>query len=49
MGIIERLVDQASGKPVALVFHGACFQFSSGVHRWLDAHPDFHLLNRPMP
>ncbi|MCG5513988.1 helix-turn-helix domain-containing protein [Ectothiorhodospira shaposhnikovii] len=49
LGLFQRLLDQASGKPVALVFHGACFQFSPEVRRWLDAHPDFHLLNRPMP
>ncbi|WP_163560411.1 helix-turn-helix domain-containing protein [Halomonas sp. NO4] len=45
--LFQRLRDHAPDKPVALMFHGADFQASAEIRQWLDAHPDFHLINVP--
>lgn len=45
--LFERLLDQANGKPVVLVFHGAAFQASPEIQDWLADHPALHLINVP--
>ncbi|ANB03459.1 helix-turn-helix domain-containing protein [Ectothiorhodospira sp. BSL-9] len=45
--LFQRLRDLFPGKPLALVFHGAHFQASPDIRRWLEAHPDFYLINVP--
>lgn len=46
--LFQRLLDQAEGKPVALVFHGAWFDPVPEVGRWLQEHPFFRLLPWPV-
>jgi transposase len=45
--LFQGLHDSLPGKPVALVFHGAHFQASPDIRQWLEAHPDFYLINVP--
>lgn len=48
LALFQRLLDPASGAPVALVFHGAYFQAAPDIGRWLDEHPTFRLLPWPV-
>lgn len=48
LALFQRLLDQAEGKPVALVFHGAWFDPVPEVGRWLQEHPFFRLLPWPV-
>lgn len=48
LALFQRLLDQAEGKPVALVFHGAWFEPAPEVGRWLQEHPFFRLLPWPV-
>lgn len=45
--LFSRLLDEANGKPVALVFHGAYFQASAEVGDWLAAQPLMRLMPFP--
>lgn len=45
--LFQRLLDQADGKPVALVFHGAWFDPVPEVGRWLEQHPTMYLMTVP--
>lgn len=47
LALFQRLLDQAGGKPVALVFQGAYFRAVPAIHRWLDAHPRMRLVMVP--
>lgn len=47
MVLFERLLAQAPGKSVALVFHGAHFDAAPDIGQWLDAHPALRLV--PVP
>jgi transposase len=47
LALFERLLAQADGKPVALVFHGAWFQAAPEIGEWLERHPSFRLLHWP--
>jgi len=47
LALFERLLAQAGGKPVALVFHGAWFQVVPEIGEWLKRHPSFRLLPWP--
>ncbi len=47
LALFQRLLDQAEGKPVALVFHGAWFQAVPKIGRWLEWNPSFRLLPWP--
>ena len=47
LALFERLLAQAGGKPVALVFHGAWFQAAPEIGEWLERHPLFRLLPWP--
>ncbi|TLF48575.1 hypothetical protein FEI13_12685 [Halomonas urmiana] len=44
LALLTRLAERG---PVALIFHGADFQASPEIQRWLANHPDFHLINVP--
>ncbi|PRY66019.1 transposase [Halomonas ventosae] len=46
LALFERLLDQAEG-PVALLFHGAWFQASPEIRRWLEQNPQMHLVTVP--
>ncbi|WP_300273102.1 helix-turn-helix domain-containing protein [Halomonas sp.] len=48
LALFQRLLDQAEGKPVTLVFHGAWFDPVPEVGRWLQEHPFFRLLPWPV-
>lgn len=45
--LFQRLLDQADGKPVALVFHGAYFRAVPAIHRWLVENPPMQLMAVP--
>lgn len=47
LALFERLLAQAGGRPVALVFHGAWFQAAPEIGEWLERHPSFRLLPWP--
>nr|WP_298249144.1 helix-turn-helix domain-containing protein [uncultured Halomonas sp.] len=47
LAMFERLLDQAAGKPVALIFHGACFDPVPEVGRWLARNPALELVVVP--
>ncbi|MGM0915786.1 MAG: helix-turn-helix domain-containing protein [Pseudomonadota bacterium] len=47
LALFQRLLDQAEGKPVALVFHGAYFRASSEIGRWIDQNPKMRLMAVP--
>lgn len=47
LALFERLLDQADGKPVALVFRGACFRAVPAIHRWLEKNPNMRLVVVP--
>lgn len=60
IALFERLLNQAQKElhgqahgqaqtPVALVFHGAYFQASPEVGRWLAKHPEMYLITAPAP
>ena len=40
LALFERLIA-FGGEPLALVFHGACFQACRAVEEWLEQHPEF--------
>ena len=48
LALFQRLLDQADGKPVALVFHGAYFRAAPEIGRWLQEHPNLRLLPWPV-
>ncbi|HSH47802.1 MAG TPA: helix-turn-helix domain-containing protein [Halomonas sp.] len=45
--LFQRLLDQAAGKPVALIFHGAWFEPVPEIGRWLEQHPAMRLMVAP--
>lgn len=45
--LFQRLLDQADGKPVALVFHGAYFRAAAEVGRWIDQNSKMRLIAVP--
>ncbi|MBF7052349.1 helix-turn-helix domain-containing protein [Halomonas sp. KAO] len=45
--LFNRLLDQADGKPVVLIFRGAWFDRVQEIGGWLQEHPDFRLLPWP--
>lgn len=47
IALFERLLAQAPGKPVLLVFHGAYFDAAPEIGQWLEANPDMQLV--PVP
>jgi transposase len=47
LALFQRLLRQNPGTPVALIFHGAYFAATPEIGRWLNEHPEFHLINRP--
>ncbi|MGM0927700.1 MAG: helix-turn-helix domain-containing protein [Pseudomonadota bacterium] len=47
LALFQRLLDQAEGKPVALVFHGAYFRAAAEVGRWIDQNPKMRLMAVP--
>lgn len=47
LALFERLLEQADGKPLALVFHGAYFRAVPAIHRWLETHPAMRLVVVP--
>lgn len=44
LALFERLLEQAGGRPVALVFHGALFSAVPEIGQWLEQHPRMHLM-----
>ncbi|MDR9439417.1 MAG: helix-turn-helix domain-containing protein [Halomonas sp.] len=47
LALFQRLLDQANGRPVALLFHGAYFRAVPAIHRWLEKHPNMRLVMVP--
>ncbi|NWN83800.1 MAG: helix-turn-helix domain-containing protein [Halomonas sp.] len=47
LAMFERLLDQAAGKPVALIFRGAWFDPVPKIREWLEQHPNIHLIVVP--
>jgi len=47
LALFQRLLDQADGKPVALVFHGAYFRAVPEVGQWIDQNPKMRLMAVP--
>ncbi len=47
LALFQRLLDQAEGKPVALIFHGAYFGAAVEVGRWIDQNPKMRLMAVP--
>lgn len=47
LALFQRLLDQADGKPVALIFHGAYFRAVPAIDDWLSKHPEVRLMVVP--
>ncbi|SDO62802.1 hypothetical protein SAMN04487957_1095 [Halomonas shengliensis] len=48
LALFERLLEQANGKPVVLVFHGADFRAAPEIGRWLNQNPKMRLVAVPV-